>query len=138
MRRTVYSSVKAVRAVNTTSVVANGSTDGAAIGLDQSGADFRVVTFVLMLGDVTDGTYTAVPQESADGSTGWTNVPASRLQGSAALTTDHAVGEVGVIPDPSVAQFVRLRVTATAVTSGGPVSAVALLGEPSGYPVVRP
>lgn len=137
MRRTVYNHVKTVRALNTTSVSGNGNTDGTAIDLDQSGADFREVVFVIMLGDITDGTYTAVPQESADGSTGWTNVPAARLLGSAAVSADHAVGEIGVIPDPGTARFVRLRVTASAVTSGGPVSGVALLGSPSSTPVAH-
>lgn len=138
MRESLYNSVKAVRALNTTSVSANGNTDGVSIGLDQSGADFRIVTFVLMLGDITDGTYTAVPQESANGSTGWVNVPAARLQGSAALSVDNAVGEVGVIPDPANFPFVRLRVTASSVTAGGPVAGLALLGSPSRYPVARP
>lgn len=135
MATTVYNSTKVVRAVNTTTVTTNTNTDGVAIGLDQSGQDFRSVAFVLSLGDVTDGTFTAVPQESADGSTGWTNVPADRLQGSAALTTDHAVGMVGVLPNPGVSPFVRLRVTSTVVTSGGPVSAVALLSQGSKQPV---
>jgi hypothetical protein len=137
MREPVYTRVKTLRAINHTSVVANGDTDGTAIGLDQSGVDFRSVMFVAMLGTRTDGTYTAVPQESANGTTGWVNVPAERLLGSAALATANGVGEVGVIPDPYNFPFVRLRVTAATVTTGAIVSAVALLGEPSGYPVWR-
>src|SRR6187551_2242341 len=128
MREPVYTRVKTLRAVNHTAVVANGDTDGTAIGLDQSGVDFRSVMFVLMVGTRTDGTYTAVPQESANGSTGWTAVPAERLLGSAAVAAANGVGEIGVIPDPSSSPFVRLRVTATTVTTGAVISAVALLG----------
>lgn len=138
MRKSVYTRNKCVRALNHTAVSGNGNSDGASIDLDQSGADYRTIMFVLLVGTRTDGTYTAVPQESADGSTGWTNVPADRLQGSAALAAANAVGEVGVIPDPSNSPFLRLRVTAASVTTGGIVSAVAVLGEPSSYPVPRP
>lgn len=137
MRKAVYTQSRAVRAVNHTSVVANGNTDGTAIDLDQSGADFRTLMFVLLTGTRTDGTYTAVPQESADGSTGWTDVPAARLMGSAAVSTANGLGEVGVIPDPSNARFLRLRIAATSVTTGAIVSAIAVLGEPSSYPVAR-
>ncbi len=137
MRSAIYTRAKAVRAVDHTSVIANGNTDGAAIDLDQGGMDFRTAMFVLMIGTRTDGTYTAVPQESANGTTGWTNVPADRLLGSAALSAANAVGEIGVVPDPSNARFLRLRVVASTVTTGGIVSALAVLGEPSSYPVVR-
>lgn len=136
MRDTLYSSVKTVRALNVTAVSGNGDTDGSAISLDQSGADFRVVTFVLMIGARTDGTYTVVPQESVNGSD-WTNVPASRLQGSAVSLAANGVAEVGVIPDPAVAPSLRMRVTATLVTSGASISGVALLGQPSSYPIAR-
>lgn len=137
MRESIYNRVKAVRAVNTTAVSANGDTDGVSVGLDQSGADFRVVSVVLLAGALTDGVYTAVPQESANGSTGWTNVPAERLQGSAVVDASHEVGEMGVIPDPGTAPFLRVRVTATGVTTGGGVSAVLLLGAPSSTPIAR-
>jgi hypothetical protein len=138
MRRTLYTDLRAIRAVNHTAISANGSTDGASIGLDQSGQDFKVAMFVLLAGTITDGTYTAVPQESANGSTGWTNIPADRLQGSgAAVDASGEVAEIGVVPDPSNSPFIRLRVTASAVTTGGAVQAVCLLGSPSGTPIVR-
>lgn len=138
MRETVYAKVKTVRAMNQTAITTNASTDGVSIGLDQSGSDYRVATFVLLAGaTITDGTYTLVPQESADGSTGWTDIPVDRKQGSAALTLANSVGEVGVVPDP-LKPFIRLRVTSTSVTTGGSVAGVCLLGSPSMYPVVRP
>lgn len=138
MRSTLYNRVKEIRAVNSTAVSTNTNTDGASIGLDQSGADFRDVLFIVSAGAVTDGTYTAVPQESANGSTGWTDVPADRLLGSAALTAANAVGAVGMVTQPNLAPFVRLRVTSTGVTTGGSISAVALLGSGDRVPVRRP
>jgi hypothetical protein len=138
MRSTLYDHAKEVRALNTSAISTNANTDGASIGLDQSGADFRDVMFVLAAGAVTDGTYTAVPQESPNGSTSWTDVPAARLIGSAVLTTANGVAAIGVIPDPGTAAFVRLRVTSTSVTTGGSISAIALLGSGDRVPVRRP
>ena len=140
MRRSIYNSVRAVPAVNVTAVGANGNTDGPAIGLDQSGADYGTASLVLFTGARTDGTFTAVVQESANGTTGWTDVPASRLQGSAVLNAANAVAELGVIPDPARAPFLRVRVAATAVgteAGGGTVGAVLLLGSGSRTPVAR-
>jgi hypothetical protein len=137
VRDTLYNSLVARRALNTTAISADGNTDGPAVGLDQSGQDFKVAMFVALAGDITDGVFTCVPQESPNGSTGWADVPPGRVQGSAVLDADHEVAEVGVIPDASAAPFLRLRVTATEVTTGGPVAAVLLLGSPSQEPVVR-
>lgn len=137
MRESIYSRVRAVRALNTTAVSANGNTDGVSIGLDQTGADFRAASVVALAGAITDGTYTVVPQESANGSTGWTDVPAERLQGTGVLDAANEVAEVGVIPDPGAAPFLRVRIVATSVTTGGSVSAVVLLGSPSSTPVAR-
>lgn len=137
MRESVYGRVLSVRAMNVTSVADDANTDGVTINLDQTGRDFRVLSFVLMAGAVTDGVFTAVPQESADGSTGWTDVPADRLQGAAVVDAANEVAEIGVVPNPGVARYVRLRVVSTETTSGGSVSAIALLGSPSSTPIVR-
>jgi len=137
MRSPIYNRVKVARALNVTAVSANGNSDGATISLDQSGMDCRSVTFVVAVGARTDGTYTPVPQESPDGSA-WTNVPAARLIGSGAVSAAQGVAEVGVIPDPVNYPSVRLRVTATVVTTGASVEGFALLGEPCNYPIVRP
>jgi hypothetical protein len=134
MRRSIYSDVKAVRALNVSTISSSTNTDGTSVGLDQSGQDFRTCAVVLAAGAVTDGTYTAVPQESANGSNGWTDVPAERLQGSAVVSAANGVALMGFTPDPAVAPFVRVRVTSTDVTSGGSISAILLLGSPGKYP----
>lgn len=135
MRRSINSELKAVRALNVSAINSNTNTDGVSVGLDQSGADFRTCAVVLAAGAVTDGTYTAVPQESLNGSTGWTDIPADRLQGSAAVNAANGVAMMGFTPDPGVAPFVRVRVTSTSVTTGGSISAVMLLGSPGKFPV---
>jgi hypothetical protein len=132
MRDTLYAKVKAVQALNSTAISGDGNTDGTAVGLAQSGQNYRTAMFVATCTARTDGTFTLVPQESANGSTGWTDVPAARVQGAgAALSAVNTVAEIGVIPDPGVSPFLRLRVTATAVTSGGTVTGCVLLGSPS-------
>lgn len=138
MRDTLYSRARALRALNHSAISTNTSTNGTAVDLDQTGQDFRVAMLIAAMGAWTDGTYTFVVQESADGSTGWTNVPSDRLQGTAALGAANAVGEIGVIPDPQNARFLRCQVVSTGVTTGAAMQAVWLLGSPSALPVRRP
>lgn len=131
MRDTLYAKVKAVQALNSTAISSNTNTDGTAVGLDQSGQNYKSVMFVATCTARTDGTFTLVPQESATSGGTYTNVPAARLQGSGALTAANTVAEIGVIPDPGNFPFVRLRITSTSVTSGGTVTGCVLLGSPS-------
>lgn len=141
MRETLYSRVKAVSAVPLTAITTNGATNGTAVGLDQNGQDFRVASVVVVTGTLTDGSYAVKVQESADGTSGWADVPASRINGplpTLTLTDDNAVREFGVVTDPGNASFLRVVVTASGVTTGGSVAALFLLGSPSSYPVVRP
>ncbi|MGE4164078.1 MAG: hypothetical protein AB7G23_20315 [Vicinamibacterales bacterium] len=136
MRNTIYNSVHAVKAVNVTAISANGNTDGTSVNLDQSGQDFRSVGMLIQMGAYTDGTYTLVPQESADNSS-WSNVPADRVQGSAVLSAENTLGQIGVIPDPGTYPYIRIRVTAATVTSGGTVCGQILLGSPTKTPVAH-
>lgn len=136
MRDTLYSRTKVVSALDVSAITTSTTTNGTSVGLAQSGQNFRSVLFILTLGARTDGTYTLVAQESADGSTGWANVPAARVQGAAALATANSVGVVGVVPDPGNAPFVRLTVVSTTVTTGATgIRGVVLLAEGSVNPV---
>lgn len=137
MRETVYNQVRAVHAMNVTAISTDASTDGVSVGLDQSGQDFRVATAVAYCTAYTDGEYAVVPQESANGSTGWTDVPPARVQGSGVLAAANAVAEVGVIPDPATAPFLRVRIASTDTDVGASVGALFLLGSPSSTPVAR-
>jgi hypothetical protein len=139
MRRSLYNSVRALPAVKVTAISANGNTDGASVALDQAGADYSTASVVAFTGAQVDGTYTIVVQESANGTSGWTEVPAARRQGSAVLNAADAVAEVGIVPDPARAPFLRVRVTASDIGEGGggTVGAVLLLGSPARTPVAR-
>jgi hypothetical protein len=137
MRDTLYNKVKALQALNVTAISTDTNTDGVSIGLDQSGRDYRVAMVVAQAGSITDGSYAVVPQESPNGSDSWTDVPAARLQGSGTLSASNTVAEVGVVPDPAVAPYLRVRITSTDTDTGGSVGAVMLLGSPGQTPIVR-
>jgi hypothetical protein len=137
MRKSIYSSVRAVPALNITAVDENGPTNGTAVALDQSGSDYRVASVVAFAGAVTDGTYTFTVQESPNGSTGWTDVPAARLQGAAVIDAANEIAELGVIPNPAETPFLRVVVSAADVTTGGSVGALFLLGSGARTPVAR-
>lgn len=139
MRRTLYTHVKAVPSLNVQAIGTSTTTNGSSVDLDQTGQDFRVATLVAISGALTDGTYAFKVQESANGTSGWTDVPADRIQGSnpsLAATDDNEVHEVGIIPDPGAARFLRAVCTSTGVTTGGTVGALFLLGGGNGT-VVR-
>jgi hypothetical protein len=136
MRDTLYLNSKAFQALNVTTISSSGNTDGTAIGLGQSGQNYKSVLFIAECTARTDGTFTLVPQEAVTSGGTYTDVPAARLLGpSGTLTAANTCADVGVIPDPGTSPWVRLRVTASAVTTGGAVTAVAVLGAPSNLPV---
>lgn len=84
-------------------------------------------TFLIACVAYTDGDYELVPQESDDGSTGWTDIDAASLLPQpgttavsvGALTADGAVmGKLGCF---STKRYVRARVTSTGTTSGASI-----------------
>lgn len=137
MRWTLYSHTRSVRALPITAVGINGIRYGSVIDLGEFGNDFRNVLFVVASGAVTDGTHAFTVEESADGNS-WTAVPAARIQGSlpsiVAADDFRADLDFGVIPD---AQYLRLKVTSSGVTSGGTFGATAVLSEGAVAPPVR-
>lgn len=136
MRETIYNTVKALAAVPHTAVSADGATNGTAVSVVQTDLNFRVAELIVQTGTLTDGTYTIAIEESANGTTGWTAVPAARLQGSlTALDTSDTLLEVGVVPNPGSAAYLRATVTASDVTTGGSISAIWLLSSGSRTPV---
>lgn len=141
MKETLYNRVKVVPSLNTALIATNTATSGTAIDLDQTGQDFRSATAVVVTGTLTDGSYAVAVQESADGTTGWTTIPADRRFGSIptiTATDDNKVYEMGVMPDPGTARFLRITVTSTTVTAGGTVTGFFLLGQSRRNPVNRP
>ena len=137
VRESLYNRVKAVHALNVTAIATDANTDGTSVGLDQSGRDYRSAMVVGYCSAYTDGSYAVVVQESPSGSDAWTDVPAARLQGSGSLSAANGVVEIGVIPSPAVAPFLRVRITSTETTTGASVGALILLGSPSFTPIAR-
>lgn len=141
MKETLYNRVKVVPSLNTAAIATNTTTSGTAVDLDQAGQDFRSATAVVVAGALTDGSYAVAVQESANGTTGWTAVPADRLFGSIpaiTATDDNKVYEIGVSTDPGNAPFLRVTITSTTVTTGGTFTAFFLLSQGNRTPVNRP
>jgi hypothetical protein len=82
-------------------------------------ANFDAATVVFHPGTVTDGVHTPVVQESADGSTGWSDVAASDLTGALAALASNTIQRVGYIGNK---RFIRARVGVT----GGPATGAAV------------
>ena len=107
-----------------TAISANGNTDGPAFDT----ADHEMgITFVMACCAYTDGDYELVIQDSADGSTDWTDIadgeklptPGTTAVTVGALTADGALmAKQGCF---STRRYVRARVTATSVTSGATI-----------------
>lgn len=135
MRRELYRTCKATQALNLASISSNTNTDGTAIDVSGSGQNYRSVMFVAECTARTDGSYALSVLESATSGGSYAAVPAERLLGpSAALAAVNTCQSVGAIVDPAT-PFLKLRVTSTGVTSGASVTAVALLGNGSNYPI---
>lgn len=110
----------------------NGSpVDRAATG----GSDGSLV--VVVAGDITDGSHAVDIQDSDDGATGWSTVPAGQLQGSVptlGASESDTVAEVGVVTSK---RFLRVVITTTGSTTGGVLGAAVVLGESRSIPVRR-
>ena len=137
--KTLYSGTLTQRALPITSIGINGNRYGAVIDTGMLGNDFREVLFVFNTGAITDGTHAVTVEESDDGSTGWADVPAYRVQGSLpsiVAADDFRVEglDFGVRPTK---QFLRLKVASSGVTSGGTIGAVAVLSSGSTAPPLR-
>lgn len=61
---------------------AAGAVNGTAVDLGQGGEFYRDVLFAVITGAITDATHTITFQGSDDGTTGWTALDASGIQGS--------------------------------------------------------
>lgn len=96
----------------------NGTSSGVAVDTAERGGCDSVVAFVITSG-MTDGSHACAIEESADGSTGWTAVPAGRIYGtqptltSADATTQKEWGAAVSL------RYVRITATVTGATSGG-------------------
>lgn len=119
-------------------VTGNGSTVGATI--DTQG--YESLTFVVSTGVVTDGTFAgAVYGGNASNMSDEVQLTGTDLIGSdiAIATTDDGVCErVGVNIAKVAKRYYRLKLTQAGATSGGFVSAQAILGNPRFLPTSTP
>jgi hypothetical protein len=131
MEYDLHNNVTAKIALQTTAISSNTTTAGAII--DTSG--YESIEFILISSTLTDGAYVCVLQDGDDsGLSDAANVDSSLLLGALpdfVLADDNAVRRVGCIAKK---RYVRLSITSSAVTTGGTITAGALLGNPKSMP----
>lgn len=131
-----FSGTLAVKALATTTIT-NSAANGNAVDLGQYGNNFRDVLFVVNSGTLTDGSYAVTVEESDSSGSGYAAVDSSRILGSLpayASTDDGVWTSFGVRPTK---RYVRIVVTPSGATSGGPFTATAILAHGSNNPVAR-
>lgn len=129
--------MSALVAVPNTAISGNGTTAGNVIDTKGYGA----LTFLIVGGTLTDGTYTPLINESDDsGMSGETAVADDFLIGTeaqaalVAATDDNVVKRIGYVGHK---RYVTCDVVATSVSSGGNVSVIAVLSDPQDLPVAQ-
>ena len=87
----------------------------------------------LRIGTLTDGTYTLGIEESDASGSGYADIPAARIVGTAkALNAANEHDKLGFIANK---RYVRMTVTSASTTTGADVTGICLLGDPSQCPV---
>lgn len=134
MRRSTYSNSTFVTSL-APAAARTTSANGTSVDRMQTLQAYRSAMLVVHAGTVTDGTHAVKVQESADGSTGWTDVAAGNLQGSLpslSSSADEAVTMVGVRPTK---RYLRAVSTVSGATTGGVYAVSVVLGRPRFKPV---
>lgn len=132
-----HSNTLAVKALASTAISSDTATNGAAIDCALYGNNFRDVLFVVNSHTLTDGTYAVTVEESDASGSGYAAVADARVLGSLptfAASDDNVVKSFGVRPTK---RYVRIVITSATTTSGGTLSAIAVLGNGSNNPVAR-
>lgn len=122
--------VKSLSPLPRTDGTANGSSVDRMVNGGMQDAVVLVTT-----GTITDGSHALTVEDSADGSTGWTAVSASQLQGSAptvVAANDDTAFQFGV---RATRRFLRVVAVTTGATTGGVFGVGFLLGKPRFGPV---
>jgi hypothetical protein len=126
MRRSLYHNTKVVNGLTSASISSNTATNGASVDLAQSpGGDWRSVLWSVVGGTITDGTYTLSVQESSDNASWSAITDSNAVQGPSGTIT--ATGGLAEIAYSGSKRYCRLVVTSTGVTTGGAISARAIL-----------
>jgi len=112
----------------------DGTANGTAVDRVVSGGTGDAVLLV-STGTITDGSHAVKVQESADGSTGWTDLAAANIQGSmptVVAANDDTMFEVGLRP---TLRYLRAVATSTGSTTGGVFACAFILGRPRVLPI---
>lgn len=126
MRTSLYHKTKHVVGMASAAISSNTTTNATGVDLQQTtGGDWRTCLFLVTGGTITDGTYTLALEDSPNNSA-WTAVTAtdSVIGPSSTIT---ATGGTAEIEYTGNKRYVRLTVVSTGVTTGGAISARALL-----------
>lgn len=137
--RNTFTGTLAVKALGpaTSVTTGGGAVNGTAVDCGIYGNNFRDVLFTVISGTLADGTYAVTVEESDASGSGYAAVDASRVLGtlpSFAATDDNVWLSFGVRPTK---RYVRIVVTPTGATTGGPFTATAVLGNGGNNPAVR-
>jgi hypothetical protein len=115
-----------------------GAHAGVAVDMNKYGNNFRDALFVLVVGTVTNGTFTVTMNESdAANMAGATAVDSFRVTGTLPVfdsTTDETTYTWGVRP---TLRYVQATITVDSGAAGGPVAATAVLSDGSTAPPIR-
>lgn len=126
MRESLYHETKHVVGMASASIASNTTTHaGAAVDLAQSPGDWRSVLWLVVGGTITDGTYTLKVMDSPDNTTFTDVTDTSMVQGPSSTIT--ATGGSAEIAYTGNKRYARLSIVSTAVTTGGAISARAIL-----------
>lgn len=128
----LYNRLSSVTALAPAAKITGATTNGTAVDLLGENIGNNGVMFVIQAGVITDGTFTFKLQDSPYNST-WTDVPAAYVQtaspswtSATASGTTAKIGYLGNVGGSN--RYVRLVVLATGTTTGGFISAQAILG----------
>lgn len=127
MRKSLYHDTKHVNGMTSAAISSNTATNGATVDLAQTtGGDWRTCLFLVIGGTITDGTYTLSLEDSDNGSA-WAAVTGNdKVIGPSSTIT--ATGGTAEIEYTGNRRYCRVVVTSTSVTTGGAISARAVLG----------
>jgi len=131
MKRDMKTLIKQLLALNIQTIATD--TDTAGNEIDTQG--FESLTFLLMIGALTDGDYTLKIQHSDVSGSGYVDVPDDFLVGlesETQLDTANTISKIGYVGKK---RYVKATVTSANTTSGATVGAVAILGTPRQAPV---
>lgn len=135
MTRELHNNIKVMKAKSTATIATDTTTAGDIIDL----AGYGSCEFVILSGTLVDGAY--APKIEVGNNSGLndaveltgSSLLGTTALGSLALTDDNAVKKIGF--KVNTYRYARLSIVSTATTSGGPISAIAILGDPAIAPV---